>query len=131
MLFGEAHAVVADPQGRFAGLSLELLHIAFAGLSEAVQRGEDAHSGLANRYARQYDNILAKVGLDRSIRRNRLRVFCQTGCNISLPQELHRCHLPVNTLGEVNSRKIPFALRIPRPAAKKRRKLVILPDCNN
>jgi|HubBroStandDraft_4_1064222.scaffolds.fasta_scaffold08579_6 hypothetical protein len=34
MLFGEAHAVVADTQGRFAGLSLELLHIAFAGLSE-------------------------------------------------------------------------------------------------
>jgi hypothetical protein len=54
MLFGEAHAVVADPQGRFAGLSLELLHVAFAGLSEAVQRGEDAHSGLANRHARQY-----------------------------------------------------------------------------
>lgn len=47
MLFGEAHAVVADAQAQFAGLSLEFLHIAFAGLSEAVQRGEDAHSGLA------------------------------------------------------------------------------------
>src|SRR5258708_36135133 len=47
MLFGEAHAVVADAQAQFAGLSLEFLHIAFAGLSEAVQRGEDANSGLA------------------------------------------------------------------------------------
>lgn len=47
MLFGKAHAVVADTQAQFAGLSLKLLHIAFAGLSEAVQRGEDAHSSLA------------------------------------------------------------------------------------
>ena len=47
MLFGEAHAVVADAQAHFAGLSLEFLQIAFAGLSEAVQRGGDAHSGLA------------------------------------------------------------------------------------
>jgi hypothetical protein len=35
LLFGEAHAVFADAQAQFAGLS------------EAVQRGEDAHSGLA------------------------------------------------------------------------------------
>jgi hypothetical protein len=47
MLFGEAHAVFADAQARFAGLSLQFLHIAFAGLGEAVQRGEDAHTGLA------------------------------------------------------------------------------------
>lgn len=47
ILFGEADAVVADAQAQFAGLSLELLHIAFAGLSKAVQRGEDAHGSLA------------------------------------------------------------------------------------
>ena len=41
MLFGEACAVVADAQEQFAGLSPQLLHIAFAGLSKAVQRGED------------------------------------------------------------------------------------------
>jgi hypothetical protein len=38
---------VADTQAQFARLSLKFLHIAFVGLSEAVQRGEDAHSGLA------------------------------------------------------------------------------------
>ena len=47
MLFGETHAVVADAQAQLAGLSLEFLHIAFAGLGEAVQRGEDAHGSLA------------------------------------------------------------------------------------
>jgi len=47
MLLGEAHAVVADAQAQFAGLSMELLDIALTGLREAVQRGEDAHSGLA------------------------------------------------------------------------------------
>jgi hypothetical protein len=35
-LFGEADAIVADTQAQFAGLSLELLHIAFAGLGKAV-----------------------------------------------------------------------------------------------
>lgn len=43
ILFGEAHAVVADAKAQFAGFSMDLLDIAFAGLSEAVQRGEDAH----------------------------------------------------------------------------------------
>lgn len=47
MFFGEADAVVADTQAQFAGLSLKLLHVTFAGLRKAVKRGEDVHGSLA------------------------------------------------------------------------------------
>jgi uncharacterized OsmC-like protein len=47
MFFGKTHAVVANAQAKFAGLSPELFHIAFTGCSKAVQRSQDAHCGLA------------------------------------------------------------------------------------
>lgn len=44
---GKADAVVADPKAQFAGLSPELLNVTLAGLSEAMECGEEAHSGVA------------------------------------------------------------------------------------
>ena len=46
-LFGEADAVVADAEPEFFGVALELLDIAFAGLGEAVEGGENPHGRLA------------------------------------------------------------------------------------
>ena len=45
--FGEADAVVTDAEAQLAGLSLELLGVAFAGFSKAKEYGEDAHGGIA------------------------------------------------------------------------------------
>ena len=42
---GETDAVVADAEAQLAGLSLELFHIAFAGLCKPMERGKDAHGG--------------------------------------------------------------------------------------
>ncbi len=43
----EADAVIADAQAQIVGVAFELLDVALAGTGEAVQRGEDAHGGLA------------------------------------------------------------------------------------
>ena len=45
--FGKADAVVTDAKAQLAGLSLELLDVAFASLGEAMERGEDAHGRVA------------------------------------------------------------------------------------
>jgi hypothetical protein len=42
-LMGEAHAIVADSQTQLAGFTFELLDVAFARLSKALDRSEDAH----------------------------------------------------------------------------------------
>jgi hypothetical protein len=45
--FSEAEAVIADAEAQLSGLSLKLLDVALAGLGEAMERGEDAHGGVA------------------------------------------------------------------------------------
>ena len=46
-LFREANAVVANAKSQLARLSLKLFDVALASLSEAMERGKDAHSGVA------------------------------------------------------------------------------------
>ena len=43
----EADAIVADAQTQIVGVAFELLDVALAGAGEAVQRGENAHGGVA------------------------------------------------------------------------------------
>jgi hypothetical protein len=43
--FGEADAVVADAEAKLFGVALQLLDVAFSGLGEAVEGGENAHGG--------------------------------------------------------------------------------------
>jgi hypothetical protein len=43
----EADAIVADAQAQIVGVALELLDVALAGAGEVVERGEDAHGGVA------------------------------------------------------------------------------------
>ena len=45
--FGEANAVVANAEAQLARLSLELFDVAFASLSETMERREDAHGSVA------------------------------------------------------------------------------------
>ena len=45
--FCEAHAIVADTKAQLVHLALEFFNIAFAGLSESLEREENTHSSIA------------------------------------------------------------------------------------
>ena len=45
--FGESDAIIADAEPQFAGIALQLLDIAFAGLGKAVESRQDPHRSVA------------------------------------------------------------------------------------